>query len=87
MKETERMKDEPVDIWDTFGKKTRMNFLRTVAPTDLMDFGLEPLPGLKLHRARIFAGLRISMEPEALSGSDFGNFLRMTPLRIGITCR
>ncbi len=35
MKETERMKDEPVTAWDTFGKKIRMNFIRTGAYKDL----------------------------------------------------
>ena len=35
MREVERMEDELIVIWDTFGKKTRMNFLRTGAYKNL----------------------------------------------------
>ncbi len=35
MKETERMKDESVTAWDTFGKKTRMNSVGTGAYQNL----------------------------------------------------
>ena len=64
------MEDEPVTIWDTFEKKTRMNSLRTGAQKDLLDFELGPLSGLELYRARTFTGLRTSSEPEALSGLE-----------------
>ncbi len=70
MRETEWMEDEPVIIWDTFGKKTRMNFVRTGAYKDLVDFWLGLLSGSEPYRARTFAGLRTSLEPEALSGLE-----------------
>ncbi len=70
MREVERMEDELIVIWDTFGKKTRMNFLRTGAYNNLSDFGLGLLSGSKLHQAWTFAEPRTSSEPEALSGSE-----------------
>ena len=44
------MEDEPVSIWDTLGKKTRMNFLWSGAQEDLSDFGLGTLSGSELYR-------------------------------------
>ncbi len=57
MKEMEQMKDEPVATWDTFGKKTWMNFLQIGAHKDLLDSGLGPLSGSELHQTRTFARL------------------------------
>ena len=51
------MEDEPVIAGDTFGKKTRMTFIRIGAQKDLSAFELGPLSGSELWQARTFAEL------------------------------
>ncbi len=74
MKETERMKDESITAWDTFGKKTRMNSLGMGVYQNLQDFGPGPFSGLGTSLDSGLDRVTSSSEPEALSGSDFGTF-------------
>ncbi len=73
MKETERMKDESVTAWDTFGKKTRMNSRDGGVP-ELTGFRDRTLSGLGTSLDSGLGRVTSSSEPEALSGSDFGTF-------------
>ncbi len=57
MKETERMGDELIIIWDTFGKKIRMNFLRIGAQKGLSGLWARIFIGLGTLAARTFAEL------------------------------